>query len=690
MSQSRYDVLFESVAIGPVTAPNRFYQVPHCNSLGHVRPHAEAANRRVKAQGGWGVISTQEVEIHPSSEISPFAEGRLWDDADIPAMELSTDAIHEHGALAAIELVYNGHHAPNRYSRIAPMTVSAMPVDSYDPVHARAMTKRDIQNLRRWYVEAAKRARTARFDIVYVYAGHDMSTLQHFLSPRYNQRSDEYGGSLVNRLRLLKETLTDVKEAVGDTCGIALRFAVDELMGAEGLQAEGEAHEMVSDLAEIPDLWDVNISNWSNDSSTARFEPQEGYQEKFTAFVKTITSKPVVGVGRFTSPDAMLSQVNRGVLDFIGAARPSIADPYLPNKIKEGRVEDIRECIGCNICVASDNIVAPIRCTQNPVAGEEWKRNWHPETIAAAVDPVDTLVVGAGPAGLECAMQLAKRGHQVTLADAATQFGGRAVRESKLPGLASYGRVADYRIGQLQRMANVQLLPDNRLQAADVVESGIQHVFIATGSRWRTDGVGRQHRKPLPLGAAHVVTPDDISDGLALTDGAALSDGVSVSAKVLIYDDDHYYMGGVLAEHLVNTGCEVTLVTPAARVSEWTDHTLEVDKINERIYQAGVQVFTNTALVSADKNTATLAHVHSGQTQSVSVNTICLVTSREPKDSLYQSLLSENIETLCCIGDSEAPGTVAAAVYAGHLAARRFQNEDAEDQLLFRRELTAI
>jgi len=199
MSQSRYDVLFESVAIGPVTAPNRFYQVPHCNSLGHVRPHAEAANRRVKAQGGWGVISTQEVEIHPSSEISPFAEGRLWDDADIPAMELSTDAIHEHGALAAIELVYNGHHAPNRYSRIAPMTVSAMPVDSYDPVHARAMTKRDIQNLRRWYVEAAKRARTARFDIVYVYAGHDMSTLQHFLSPRYNQRSDEYGGSLVRR-----------------------------------------------------------------------------------------------------------------------------------------------------------------------------------------------------------------------------------------------------------------------------------------------------------------------------------------------------------------------------------------------------------------------------------------------------------------------------------------------------------
>ena len=678
MTQSRFDCLFESVSIGPVTAPNRFYQVPHCNSLGHIRPQAEAENRRVKAQGGWGVICTQEVEIHPSSEISPYAEGRLWDDADIPAMQLTTRAIHEFGALAAVELVYNGHHAPNQYSRIAPMTVSAMPVDSYDPVQARAMDKADIRNLRRWYADAAKRARTAGFDIVYVYAGHDMSLLQHFLSPRYNHRNDEYGGSLENRLRLLHETLTDVKDAVGDTCGIALRFAVDELIGQDGLQADGEAQEMVSLLAEIPDLWDVNISDWSNDSSTARFEPQEGYQEKFTAFVKTITSKPVVGVGRFTSPDAMLSQVNRGVLDFIGAARPSIADPYLPNKIREGRFEDIRECIGCNICVASDNVVAPIRCTQNPVAGEEWKRNWHPEIIAPAVRTVDTLVVGAGPAGLECAMQLARRGHQVTLADAAREFGGRSRLESKLPGLASYSRVADYRIGQLQRMENVQLLPDNALQVNDIIESGISHVFMATGSSWRRDAVGRQHRQPLSLGSVQTLTPDDILKG------------AGVAGNVLVYDDDHYYMGGVIAEHLAATGCTVTLVTPAARVSEWTENTLEIDKIQARIYNAGIKVCTSTELVSISQGVATVQHVHSGESCQLQIDSVCLVTSRQSNDDLYQSLLSTDLATLCCVGDSEAPGTIAAAVYAGHLAARRFQNEEAEDALLFRRELVAI
>jgi dimethylamine/trimethylamine dehydrogenase len=376
----RYDILFEPVKIGPVTAPNRFFQVPHCNTLGHGRPRAEAANRAVKAEGGWGVVCTQEAEIHPSADITPSFEGRIWDDRDIPQHRLMTDAVHEHGALAGIELVYNGSHTPNLYSRIAPMSASAIPVHTDLPIQARAMTKRDIADVRRWHVEAAKRSRQAGYDIVYVYAGHNLSLLQHFFKKQYNQRSDEYGGSLENRVRLTREVLIDVKEAVGDDCAVAFRFATDELRGSEGLQWESEGRDIVGMLAEIPDLWDVNISAWDNDSASARFEPNEGYQEPYTAFVKTLTTKPVVGVGRFTSADAMVSQIKRGVLDLIGAARPSIADPFLPRKIDEGRIDDIRECIGCNICVAQDNMVAPIRCTQNPTQGEEWKQGWHPES----------------------------------------------------------------------------------------------------------------------------------------------------------------------------------------------------------------------------------------------------------------------------------------------------------------------
>ena len=275
----RFDILFEPVRIGPVIAKNRFYQVPHCNGMGYARPQAHAAMRGVKAEGGWAVVSTEEVEIHPSSDISPYIEGRLWDDRDVPALALVTDAIHRHGALAAIELAHGGMHASNLYSReisIAPSP--AVNPASYAPAQARGMSKIDIRDYRRWHREAALRARRAGFDIIYVYAGHSLSLAMHFLQRRYNQRTDEYGGSLVNRARLLRELIEDTKDAVGADCAVAVRFAVDELRGADGISAESEGRDVVAMLAELPDLWDVNVSDWSNDSKTSRFAA-EGYQE---------------------------------------------------------------------------------------------------------------------------------------------------------------------------------------------------------------------------------------------------------------------------------------------------------------------------------------------------------------------------------------------------------------------------
>ena len=177
-------------------------------------------------------------------------------------------------------------------------------------------------------------------------------------------------------------------------------------------------------LAEVPDLWDVNISGWEYDSNTSRFS-EEGYQEPCIAFVKQLTTKPVVGVGRYTSPDAMVAAVKKGVMDMIGAARPTIADPFLPKKIEEGRIDDIRECIGCNICVSGNNTFVPMRCTQNPVIGEEWRRDWHPETIQPKASDDKVLIVGGGPAGLEAARALGQRGYQVTLAEREKALGGR-------------------------------------------------------------------------------------------------------------------------------------------------------------------------------------------------------------------------------------------------------------------------
>ena len=381
--EKNHKILFEPLKIGPKTTKNRFYQVPHCNGMGHRWPRTMAEMRGVKAEGGWGVVCTEECSIHPTSDLTPATLMRLWDDSDLPVHELMINKVHEHGALAGIQLVHNGQSVSNYLSRMPALAPSPCPTETANSTQARGMDKEDIKVLRRWFREAAIRSQRAGYDIIYVYAAHGIMTLLYqFILKRYNQRTDEYGGSLENRVRLVREILEDTKDAVGQDCAVAFRFAVDELLGEDGMHP-AEAEDIVGTLAEVPDLWDVNVADWGNDSLPSRFGV-EGAQEKYIKFVKGITTKPVVGVGRFTSPDIMASQINRGVLDLIGAARPSIADPFLPKKIQEGRSNEIRECIGCNMCTTGDYVAYPMRCTQNPTMGEEWRKGWHPEKIPLA------------------------------------------------------------------------------------------------------------------------------------------------------------------------------------------------------------------------------------------------------------------------------------------------------------------
>ncbi|MEO6255624.1 MAG: FAD-dependent oxidoreductase [Sphingomicrobium sp.] len=679
----RYDILFEPVRIGPVTARNRFYQVPHCTGIGWTQPQALARLRGVKAEGGWAVVATEETEIHPTADCEPFHEGRLWDDRDIPALALTADAIHEHGALAAIEIMHHGGSVANWGTRMAPMAPSHRPIIYHSPVQARAMDKQDIRDLRGWHRDAAVRSKKAGFDIVYVYATHDLSIAQQFLERRKNDRIDEYGGSLENRVRLLRELIEETKDAVGDRCAVAVRFAADELIGKIGLTHDGEARDVVEMLAELPDLWDINLSNWPNDSQTSRFA-KEGFQEEYTRFVKQVTSKPVVGVGRFTSPDTMVSQIRRGIMDFIGAARPSIADPFLPKKIEEGRIDEIRECIGCNMCVSSDYTSTNLRCTQNPTMGEEFRRGWHPEIIPPKKSDGSVLVVGAGPAGLEAALSAARRGFEVHLAEAGAELGGRVSRESRLPGLAEWARVRDWRVTQIERMENVSIYRDSELTPDHVLEFGARHVAIATGSRWRGDGVGRDSGFAVEgFDGAAVYTPDDLMTGRVPSEG-----------PVIIWDDDHYYMGGVLAEQCRAVGLEVTLVTPAAMVSAWTVNTLEALPIAKRIARLGIEVLPYSSIVGRGDGRVRIVHGLTGVESELPCAALVTVTARLPVDDLFSGLdqvrgrwAEAGIATVTRIGDCWAPSTIQQAVYSGHKWAREL---DEEPEGLTPRELPMI
>ena len=682
----RYDILFEPVKIGPKLARNRFYQVPHCNGMGWRDGTQNATMRGIKAEGGWAVVCTEETDIHPAADISPYVELRMWDDDDMPLHERIVAAVHAHGSLAGLELCFQGGSAPNNSSREIPIGLHHLPTTTAhnENLQARALDKDDLKTIRRWHRNAARRAMKAGYDLIYVYAGHGLSTAQHLLSRQTNQRSDEYGGKLENRVRFLRELIEDTKDAVGASCAVPVRIAVDEMLGENGI-SPSEMRDVVGLLAELPDLWDFCMGTWPSDSQTSRFA-EEGFQEAHIRGLKALTTKPVVGVGRFTSADLMVKQIRSGTMDMIGAARPSIADPFLPRKIEEGRMEDIRECIGCNICVTGDALMSPSRCTQNATFGDEWRRGWHPERFAEAGASGRVLVVGGGPAGLEAARVAAMRGYDVAVAEAGESLGGRVTRERKLPGLSAWGRVADYRTYQLAQRANVETYLSSRLAADDILNFGFANVAIATGARWRADGVGRYHLRPVPAGdGATILTPDDVMDGKV------------PGGEVVVYDDDHYYMGSVVAEMAARAGGRVTFVTPSAMVADFTTLTLEQRLIQRRLLEIGVTLKLSHAVSAVARGQAEVRCVYTDRPSMLAADVVVMVTARLPEEQLWLALKARwnewadhGIKRMKAIGDCEAPGLIAHAVHSGHRFGRELDQDVDPDVPSFRREVPRL
>jgi dimethylamine/trimethylamine dehydrogenase len=669
----RYDVLFEPVRIGPVTARNRFYAVPHAAGMTNAMPHMRAAFRATKAEGGWGVVCSGYVSIDPGSDDAPLPYATLWDDDDVRAHALMTDAVHAHGALAGVELWHGGGSVMNRSTRLPPLSPSgtawmATHVNFMGNQRPKVMDAADIRALIASQAAAARRAARAGFDIVYVYAG--MGYLPYeFLLPEWNRRTDAYGGSVRNRVRVVRELLEATHTAVAGKCAVALRISLEELRARPSEAAVSEAHEVVGLLSDLPDLWDVKLDSSPTDCAPSRFAA-EGSHEGIIDFVKKITDRPVVGVGRFTSPDTMVSQIRRGVLDLIGAARPSIADPFLPRKIDEGREQDIRECIGCNICISSWHDGVPVRCTQNPTIGEEWRRGWHPERIAPAGSHAAVLVVGAGPAGLECALSLGRRGYEVTLAEAAAEIGGRLRFETRLPGLAAWGRVLDWRRGQLERLANVNVYRGNRLSAADILELTPTHVVLASGARWT-----RLLYSPLEVPAGElagpdVFTPDDVAAGARLT------------SPVVVYDYDNYYMGSVLAEYLAREGHSVSYVTPAGHASAWSIMSNEQPQVHRALFACGIALHTLARVVGLARGELHLERQFTSVPLVLPCGSLVIVGARLAEDTLQRALAARadeltaaGIRSVTAIGDALAPGAIVHAVYSGHRYARELDTD---------------
>ncbi len=692
----RHDILFEPVPIGPKTLRNRFYQSPHCTSFGAELPGPQAQIRAMKAEGGWAAVNTEFCSIHPSSDSRPLVSARLWDAEDARNLGRMAELAHEHGALAGVELWHGGCVAGNLESRLPARSVSQMTDESLYSTSCYELDKAGIREIEGWYVAAAKRARDVGFDMINIEGAECGALTQHFLMSKFNRRRDEYGGSLANRARFWLEVTEQVREAVGDDCAVTMRLCVDTLNGNPlGIRAAEEAYEFIELGDHLVDFWDLQAggyvaAEWAGDDAVAsRFAGEFSHREYIEA-VRGATSKPIAAVGRFTNPDTMAEAIRSGVLDIIAAARPSIADPFLPQKIEEGRYDEIRECIGCNICASRFALGAPIVCTQNATLGEEFRRGWHPERFARATNAEKTvLVLGAGPAGMECAMVLGKRGlSAVHLVDEQDGLGGSLRQISAYPHLGEWGRVTTYRQIQLDKLANVEVLTGTRLDAEGVFGYGAEIVVVATGARWRADGMNGPTQAPI-AGAERdfVYTPEQVS----------AVNGAIEGEHVLVYDTDGYFTAVGMAEMLLATGKRVTVVTPFPNFASFMFFTGEAFRVNRELRAQGVTVIPSHLVSEIGADALRGQNVWSPDPVEWRADAVVLVTQRQPQDALYHELKSdperlerEGIEALHRIGDCLAPRTIAENVFDGHRLAREIDSHDPSTPLPYIRELPDV
>ncbi|MDE0752860.1 MAG: FAD-dependent oxidoreductase [Planktomarina sp.] len=690
--EKRHDILFEPIQIGPKTLRNRFWQVPHCNGAGSDRPGFQAKHRGTKAEGGFAAIFTEVCMVSQDSDAMPFVASKLIDKGDIRNLRMMTDEVHKHGGLAGVELTHGSSFCFNSESRMPGRGPSQVPNEFNPMSSAREISISEIKKMQRDHVDAALRAREAGFDLLTVFCG--LATIpNYFLYKWNNKRTDEYGGSFENRARFTVELLQMMREEIDD-CAIGIRFPIDTLdepfgYGDLGVRAQGEGMQFIELLDDLVDYWDINIGtlNWGEDAGSSRFF-ETNHQEQYTKYAKQVSKKPVINVGRFTDPDTMVNAINSGQCDIIGMARPSIADPFLPKKIEEGRYEDIRECIGCNVCVSRwEQGGPPIWCTQNTTAGEEYRRGWHPEkfTKTTKAEP-PVIVLGAGPAGLECAMTLGKRGYEtVQLIDAGNVVGGHMNWLTKITGFGDWKRVVDWRKTQIDIHTNVGIELNTKLSYENLLEYGAEHIVFATGSHWDTTGMSailHDHIGGADASLPSIVTPEQY-----------MVEGKKVGKRVVVIDNEGYYMGSAMAIELAQKCHEVTYINYSETVGPYLRLTLEEQRVYMQLMELGVKIVSSHMVVAAVEGKVTAMHLYSGEETEYDYDTVMLVTHRISDCELYDQMLANpgemeeaGIKSIHLIGDAHTPGMIAQATFSGARLAREFDTEDPDFHQPFIRE----
>jgi mycofactocin system FadH/OYE family oxidoreductase 2 len=650
----RYRYLFSPLQLGPVTVRNRVVFSAHLTNYAEdgLPTEQHAQYYAARAQGGAGLIITEEHSTHPTDwPYEKLIHG--FHREVIPGYRRITDAVHAHGVPVFAQINHNGGQASSMYSRLPVWAPSAVPDPLFREV-PKAVSVPEIAEIVAGYALVAGHCREGGFDGIELQCSHS-SIVRGFLSGATNMRTDQYGGSLENRARLLVEIVSAVREVIGRDMALGVRLCGDELI--EGGTTIDEA---VAVARIVEATGQVDYINTSIGVATATLFMIEasmhippGYSLFIPNAIRRAVDLPVVGVGRFKDPLQAERALEEGHCDLVGAVRAQIADPDFVRKSQAGDTESVRLCLSCNQeCVGRMGLNRWLGCIENPRTGREALVPL--ASVSLTKKPKRVIVAGGGPAGLQAAISAATRGHEVTVYEATRQAGGQLRWAATVPNRAEIGDLIRNQLHELERL-HVKVLFDHPVDMALVESERPDVLIVATGAVAQ-----RPYWAPADDGRVF-----DVIDVLSGDCPAASGD------TVVVVDELGFHQGTSVAEVLADRGCRVEILTPGLVVGQDLGITLDQENFRIRAAAKGIVLTPESVVMGWDGSELNVLRHTSGAMAPVRADWVVLAVPPRPADQLFVDAKAASKAgrlggmAVHRVGDCVAPRRAHAAVVDG-------------------------
>ncbi len=649
---SQFKYLFSPLQIGRIVVPNRVSFSAHLTNFAEdcLPSEKHVHYLAARARGGTGLIITEEQSVHPTDRAYEKLVEAFRPEV-IPGYKKITRAVHEYETKIFAQLNHNGQQCSGALSRLPVWGPSPVPDVLFREI-PKEMEIEDIQEVVQFFCKSAIHAREGGFDGIELQYGHS-SLARQFMSPLTNFRSDEYGGSLENRMRFPLEVLTAVRKTIGNDFTLGVRLCADEMLPWGGITLN-DAKEIAGILESSGtiDFMDLSLSTFYNLYLVGgTMHMPLGYAIPLAAGIKEVVRLPVFATGRINDPTLAEKVLANGQADMIGMVRSQLCDPNLVNKAKEGRLEEIRYCIADNQgCYGRVGLNRPIGCVQNPFVGNEkdddelhlprtkWKKR--------------VMVVGGGPAGMWAAKIATMRGHAVTLYEKEDILGGQVAIAMKGAGREEFGVIIRNERNQLQKL-NVPIVLGQTITADFVRSENPDAVIIATGSRPK--------RCPLPG-----------CDGPRVFNvWQVLKQQADLGEKILFIDYDGHHQATSTAEYLLEMGKSVHIVTSSLFVGTELGPSQDLFTTRQRLFQKGATLGSDVAVIEIRGTDVQAVAVYTNEMITLSgFDTIVTAMGNEVDDTLYRELKGR-VKELYRAGDCVAPRKADMAIYEGYMVGKR-------------------